>query len=397
MTKNIVFCADGTWDGPGEDESDGAKSPPTNVFKLFLKLSGADDPGSIGLANEQERINAVDGTVTQVAKYLHGVGDSRNFLVRKLGGDFGEGLITRIVRGYTFVSRNYVPGDQIYLVGFSRGAYTARAIAGLISAKGLLPSSLATDGNKEEAYRNGAAAWYEWRREILTAAPDPLNHLQEWAKDLPHFVFDPPARAVLVPAPIEAVAVWETVGSYGIPEFTADQRTVDSFQFADTKLSDNVRHGRHAIAIDEERANFTPTLWDPDLPRIVQMLCPGGHGDVGGGYDRDGSGLSDCALDWMTGELTALGVQIAGPRIPEMADPTGAAHQEWLRLPWRLLPYGPRAFPISPNLSLSQAALSRLAAAGVLANAEAGTLPTRYAPSNIPSYLNSAASATPPI
>jgi uncharacterized protein (DUF2235 family) len=80
MTKNIVFCADGTWDGPGEDENDGAKSPPTNVFKLFLKLSGTDDPGSIRLANEQERINVVDGIVTQVAKYLHGVGDSRNFL-----------------------------------------------------------------------------------------------------------------------------------------------------------------------------------------------------------------------------------------------------------------------------------------------------------------------------
>ena len=65
-----------------------------------------------------------------MAKYLHGVGDSNNFLAKVLGGGFGEGLITRIVRGYTFVSRNYEDGDKIYLVGFSRGAYTARALAG---------------------------------------------------------------------------------------------------------------------------------------------------------------------------------------------------------------------------------------------------------------------------
>jgi uncharacterized protein (DUF2235 family) len=387
MAKNIVFCADGTWNGPGEDESDTASSPPTNVFKLFLKLSGTDDPGSTRLADEQEKSKAVDGIVTQVAKYLHGVGDSKNFLVHALGGGLGEGLITRIVRGYTFVSRNYVPGDRIYLAGFSRGAYTVRALAGLISAKGLLPPNVASDDNKEDAYRQGSAVWYEWRQQTLDKAPNLLGSLQEWAQDLPHFLFDPAASVGLVPAPIEAVAVWDTVGAYGIPEFNLQQEAVDSFQFADTQLSDNVHHGRHAVSIDERRGNFTPTLWDADLPRIVQVLFPGGHADVGGGYPGDQSGLSDCALAWITRELKSLGVEIGNPVLPEAANATGMGHQEWLKPPWPTLPHGPREIPISPNLYLSEAVLLRAAAAGVIANSEAGTLPSVYAPGNIPTYL----------
>ncbi|MBI3516297.1 MAG: DUF2235 domain-containing protein, partial [Proteobacteria bacterium] len=139
MAKTIVFCADGTWNGPGEADHDDKTAAATNVFKLFLNLRGDDTHGSYLLEKEQERqLVAADGTVQQVAKYLHGVGDSDNALVKLLGGTLGAGLITRIVRGYTFVSRSYEPGDRIFLVGFSRGAYTARALAGLIAAQGLL-------------------------------------------------------------------------------------------------------------------------------------------------------------------------------------------------------------------------------------------------------------------
>ena len=186
MSKNIVFCADGTWNHPGDPELDDSANP-SNVFKLFLKLEGKDDPGTTRLADEQEKtLSAPDGATIQVAKYLHGVGDSKNFLVRVLGGGFGEGLITRIVRGYTFVSRNYQPGDKIYFVGFSRGAYIARALAGLISAKGLLPPDIASEDDKTEAYRQGSAVWYAWRRQALERTERRLDRLQELVRDLPH-------------------------------------------------------------------------------------------------------------------------------------------------------------------------------------------------------------------
>ena len=110
MAKNIVFCADGTWNGPGVPDDDNPNATPTNVFKLYLNLDGAEDPTTALLANEQEKsLAAADGSVQQIAKYLHGVGDSTNILDRLIGGGFGAGLITRIVRGYTFVSRNYQP------------------------------------------------------------------------------------------------------------------------------------------------------------------------------------------------------------------------------------------------------------------------------------------------
>lgn len=313
----------------------------------------------------------------QVAKYLHGVGDSKNFLVRTLGGGIGTGLITRIVRGYTFVSRNFAPGDRIYLIGFSRGAYTARALAGLISAKGLLPSELGDPNDKERAYRAGSAVWYEWRREVLRSRDFSLRNLQEIARDLPHFLHqEPPAD--LVPAPIEAVAVWD-LGALGIPQFDEHLGAVDAFQFADRSLHDNVKFGRHAISIDEQRNNFTPTLWnrDPDPKRIVQVLFPGGHADVGGGYRREESGLSDCALKWMTGELEELGLEIGPPVIPENPDPCGTGHEEWTKLLWQALPHSERKIPDAPELHLSEAVLLRIK----------GALATPYDPRNISSYI----------
>ena len=114
MAKNIIFCADGTWNGPGQDDDHDRVADPTNVFKLFANLDGVDAPETTRLADEQERRLATpNGTVRQVAKYLHGVGDSDNFLVRMGGGAGGAGLVTRVVRGYTFISRNYAAGDRI--------------------------------------------------------------------------------------------------------------------------------------------------------------------------------------------------------------------------------------------------------------------------------------------
>jgi hypothetical protein len=189
MSKVIVFCADGTWNGPGEPDDDDTTAPPTKVFKLFLNIAGNDQPGTIMLAKEQERVlSGPDGTPLQWTKYLHGVGDSKNFLVQVLGGTLGAGLIARIVRGYTFISRNYVPGDQIFIVGFSRGAYTARALAGMIAAKGLLDATKNTLTDKNSAYRLGSAVWYEYRLRASQSNAGWLAKLASIAVDLPAFL-----------------------------------------------------------------------------------------------------------------------------------------------------------------------------------------------------------------
>jgi uncharacterized protein (DUF2235 family) len=190
--KTIVFCADGTWNGPGEPDSDDKTALTTNVFRLFVNLDGRDTPETAMLEKEQERVlTDSSGAVVQHAKYLHGVGDSANFLARALGGTVGAGLIARIVRGYTFVSRNYVAGDRIFIVGFSRGAYTARALAGLIAAKGLLDAGRNDLADKATAYRLGSAAWYAYRRTALQARTDLLGRLEAVVYDLPRFLSAP--------------------------------------------------------------------------------------------------------------------------------------------------------------------------------------------------------------
>lgn len=388
MGKNIIFCADGTWNGPGE--SDAVRKATSNVFKLFAHLDGHDSADSLLLSGEQERVlRDAAGAEVQRAKYLHGVGDSGNFLVRLLGGSIGAGLITRIVRGYTFISRNYEPGDDLFIVGFSRGAYTARALGGLIAARGLLDADQHDLDDKERAYRLGTAAWYAYRRAALDGKPDWRDRLQEFAFDLPGFVTGLGARISYVDdVRIKAIAVWDTVGALGIPAYLLGKdKEIDGFQFADRQLSAKVAHGFHAVAIDERRADFVPTLWDAD-PRIVQGLFPGAHADVGGGYPAENgeSDLSNRTLAWMMKKLQPLGVKFASDPLPASpeTDAHGCAHRPWTKVPWAALPNGPRDF--AAGLALSNALKQRLAAADVLA--EPGMPALAYAPANLHHYLD---------
>lgn len=350
MTR-VVFCADGTWNRPGTDDAADQPSYPTNVFKLFTNLDGADDAADILEADEQERL-AKDptGATSQVAKYLHGVGDSDNLLVKLLGGTIGAGIIARIVRGYTFVSRSYTPGAQIFLIGFSRGAYTVRALAGLIQAKGLLDASrLPLGSDKGQAYRLGAAVWYDYQHALLAKHPDGslVGRLETLAADLPAFVSQPPTTALISPIAIETVAVWDTVGALGIPQFTRDGAQADLFRFANTLLGAGIATAVHAVSRDEQRADFTPTLWNSD-PRVSQLLFAGAHGDVGGGYpaaNRE-SGLSDLTLDWMSQQLRARGVAFGSkPQFPTAPDACAVAHEPWLTPPFCFLPIARRVFP----------------------------------------------------
>ena len=393
MGKVIVFCADGTWNGPGEPDDDDKTAPASNVFKLFLNLAGTDTPDTYQLEKEQERVllDSATNSVFQCAKYIHGVGDSDNWLVKALGGSLGAGLITRIVRGYTFISRNYEKNDKIFIAGFSRGAYTARALAGLIAAEGLLDASKINLTDKKIAYQLGSAVWYRWRRTTLAHDAGWLGKLEETIIDIPGLFTAAPNPDVMLHTDIESVSVWETVGALGIPEYTRNQARLDVFRFADIKLNPVIRYGLHAVAVDERREDFTPTLWETD-PRVTQVLFPGAHADVGGGYPNGKeSGLSDGALIWMINKLATLGVNFL-PLSPKDVTPApkdvtpdacATAHEPWAHGIFATLAQGPRVFPT--GLYLSQSVLNRMACGNVVPDPSAPA--SAYVPTNLAGYV----------
>lgn len=336
MSKTIIFCADGTWNGPARDNDEAGQPHFTNVYKLFLGLEGSLSGDSIRQADEQEKALSEGSRTVQIAKYIHGVGDSRNPIVKFLGGTFGAGIISRIVRGCTFISRNYEAGDDIIVVGFSRGAYTARALAGMICSQGLLAGSLCRD--KTEAYHWGAKAWYRYR-EQADSDRNFLARLAEAVPNLPDFLQDDeiPAGNLTPVEHIKAVAVWDTVGALGVPVYVNDGRA-DVFRFADTRLSPKVKHGFHAMALDERRVDFAPTFWD-QAANVTQVVFPGAHGDVGGGYpcEENESDLSDIGLKWMVEQLKGIGVRFSSPvYAPFNPDCKGKAHHPWKNPPFNI-------------------------------------------------------------
>jgi len=239
-----------------------------------------------------------------------------------------------------------------------------RALAGLILSQGLLVPAITQD--KELAYRRGAEAWYQYRKATMTN-PFSLRRLLDIIIDLPGFISHRSLHDTdLIPVDhIAAVAVWDTVGALGIPVYAGGAR-MDAFRFCDTKLSSKVGHGFHAVALDERRNDFAPTLWAP-TPNVTQALFPGAHSDVGRGYPATNNecGLSDGALQWMIRQLTSVGVLF--PRAPAYTckpDPVGGAHEPWLSLPWTLpgVSLGARSFtkgmPEDPSIAARMAAVS---------------------------------------
>jgi len=331
--KNIIFCADGTWNGTDRD-SDGDGLPDvTNVARLFSALDGSITAETLRLHDEQERELSGPTGLVQVAKYLHGVGDSRNQISKILGGVFGSGLIARIVRGYTYISRHYEAGDRIVVLGFSRGAYTARALAGFIAGSGLLRNGPTDD--RELAYRKGIAAWAAYRKQsgLSGSLLDSLTEMSQEELSEADFVRD---------VPVHAVAVWDTVGSYGIPVYNPFHLSrLDIFNFANTRLSPKVAHGFHAVSIDERRIDFVPTLWEP-RDGVEQVWFAGAHADVGGGYPRPVLALY--SLGWMIDRLARVGVLFGSP-LPATPAAFEPIHEPWTEHPFKGLPNKPRAHP----------------------------------------------------
>ncbi|HXX68395.1 MAG TPA: DUF2235 domain-containing protein [Polyangiaceae bacterium] len=345
--KRLIVCADGTWN---DEDAAGA---PTNVAKLHAAV----------------QTRHVEG-VEQLVHYQSGVGT--RMLERFVGGAFGVGLSRNIKECYAFLVDNYVEGDEIFLFGFSRGAYTVRSLAGLIRNSGIVAKRADIDR---------AFAMYRSRRP--SNAPDGHGAIEfrrrhaKPAKPHPAAVDD---EGYLNSPEIKFIGVWDTVGALGVPlpGFAFWKRVLPlfgiSWWFFDTDLSTTVRYAYHAVSIHERRSDFQPTLWKqqavepanqpegaPQAKRSDQVLqqvyFAGVHSDVGGGYGA--SSLSDVAFCWMLAKAEAAGLRIRPQaRVPGVhlaPNPLGMRHESFQGLfvatdAVRLRPRGvQRTFPRGPE------------------------------------------------
>jgi len=286
--KRIVVLIDGTWNKEGITGN-------TNVATL--------DPGNRIVANAFIGAEAADGAAQHV-HYHDGVGTEGDFFKKFLGGAIGFGLKQIIKECYGFVVGDYVPGDEIYIIGFSRGAYAARALAGLIGASGIQrQADAATFEVAWQHYRVNPAS----RLHPQTASSGDRKTIADYQALAARQAFHD-SRAV------KCVAVWDTVGSYGIPAgfgLAALARYVALIElgFHDTSFGDNVAVGLHAVGVDEHRRPFVPTFWtiakgQKPKGHVEQTWFAGAHCNVGGGYAD--SGLSDQALIWLIARAQAL-------------------------------------------------------------------------------------------
>lgn len=269
MGKRIVFCSDGTWQ---------AAMAGSNVYRLYKALTVSAD---------------------QVTLYDDGVGADATGFERLLDGLIGGQLVEKVRNGYTKIAHLYEAGDEIFLFGFSRGAYTVRSLAGMIAGCGL-PTGTFDDACVTQ---------------VFAAYRDPVNR----AALLGELV-----GCGLGDASIRMIGAWDTVGSLGIPAIFGgiDQA---HYGFLDTGLHPDVRNAYHAMALDEMRPQFPATLWTSEAASgqtIEQVWFSGCHCDVGGGTslagDVDGgTRLCDITLGWMAGKAQALGLTM---------DPEVAAH-----------------------------------------------------------------------
>jgi hypothetical protein len=267
--KRLVICCDGTWNRPDSDHV-------TNIEKIARTV--ATDLGRTG-------------GVQQLVLYLAGVGAGSYLVDRLLGGAFGFGLFANIRSAYRFLALNYEPGDEIFVFGFSRGAYTARSLVGMIGRVGLLTrDALVADKLPE------AVARYQRR----SPADGSFGESDaEFRRDHCH-----------PETPVHLLGVFDTVGALGVPGAIRTRH-----QFHDVNLSKVVLCARQALAIDERRIKFEPCLWEADEDtrrddeasgRVSQVWFEGAHSDVGGGYPE--TGLSDTALLWMVTEANRHGL-----------------------------------------------------------------------------------------
>ena len=280
--KRLVICCDGTWNSA--DQMVDGELCPTNVVRFATRVAKRDAHG-----------------VAQILYYDQGVGTGNN-LDRLSGGALGKGLEANIHDAYRFLLGNYEYGDELFILGFSRGAFTARSLIGMVRKCGILHQKNA---------RQYVAAKQLYCNDESPLDPGPTDFRQQFCSYGNHDI------------DVQFIGVWDTVGALGIPVAGLRWLTkTDKYQFHDTELSGAVRHACQALAIDEHRGPFRPAIWEAwDKPNqnIEQVWFCGAHSDVGGGYGvakgSNGNGaamfkpqLADISLAWMIEKAKGAGL-----------------------------------------------------------------------------------------
>ena len=303
MPKNIIVCCDGTANQFSEDR--------TNVVKLFYTL--VDDPAQqVCFYHPGVGTMEAVGAVTSWARWV----------TKVLGLAFGYGLERDIGDAYVFLMKSFEPGDRVYLFGFSRGAYTARAVASLLHMYGLIPKG------------NEPLVPYAIRLQTAIKKLDKRSSEKAENPKLGQKSGDPEVDAIFdLARDFKAtfsrrdckphfVGVWDTVSSVGWIE--------NPLRLPYSADNPDIAIGRHAVSIDEHRAFFRTNLWRPkNAPPVSgpadlkQVWFAGVHSDIGGGYPEQDSGLAKIPLQWMLREAEAAGLLVDPIRRDEVLGLSG--------------------------------------------------------------------------
>lgn len=256
MAKKVVICSDGTW-----NKREDGNEKNTNIARLYDVLKVNDK---------------------QIGFYDAGIGTG---MYRYLGGATGLGISKNIKQCYEYLVNHYDEGkgDEIYLFGFSRGAYTVRSLAGFVYRCGVL----------RQEHSGLIDHCYSLYRDKNVAAMQEIKETKASGGN------------------IRMMGVWDTVGALGIPVNWINQFNPFFHKFHDTKLNESIKFGYHVLAIDDDRKTFSPAMWDENAiaknQTIEQVWFSGDHSDVGGGYTE--RGLPDITFDWMISKARKHGLE----------------------------------------------------------------------------------------
>src|SRR5437588_6277929 len=291
--KRLIFLLDGTWNDAEFGDKD------TNIVRLreilakSLEKDFSPAQASGGQQSSLVRSRRSADDIEHLVFYARGVGTSAFDRLR--GGALGIGLSQNIRRAYRQLCFYYEPGDEVFVFGFSRGAYTARSLVGMIGSAGLLKCEHCTSELEQKV-------WEFYRTPPNDRLPG------NWVALTP-YVHNPKEFR------IACLGVFDTVGALGVPLQHFRLYNRDLYEFHNVELSSTVEVNLHALAIDEHRVPFQAAIWRKPKFKVYesvteQVWFPGAHADIGGGYlsdqdrtNRADSALDDISLQWMIGRV----------------------------------------------------------------------------------------------